>query len=411
MTKLSARVPDHPVYLRGLHSFAVWGNRLAFDKAGIMPATKAPTGGEIRKDAQGRPSGILLNNARQLLEAVIPPPTADQLDGHVRGALHALAGAGYVAIHEAGAGMALMESFDRLRGRAALPLRVYAMLSLRDHALVERWLASGPRNDPEGRLTVRSVKAFYDGALGSRGALLLADYADKPGHRGQGGAAYDFDADRLRKLLAAGFQASIHAIGDAGNREALNFLERTMEAASSRTRHRIEHAQILNPADMPRFGTLGVVASMQPSHAVEDMPWAEARVGPARIKGAYAWRTLRQAGARLLFNSDLPGTDSNIFYGLHSAITRRDKERKPDGGWYPAERMTPEEALRGFTTWAAYASFTEDVTGTIAPGRWADLTVMDIDPLVVGETAPDKLLAGQIRFTIVGGTVVYRTDR
>jgi predicted amidohydrolase YtcJ len=207
-------------------------------------------------------------------------------------------------------------------------------------------------------------------------------------------------------MAKAGFQLAIHAIGDAANRETLDFLEdAAMTDPEARTRrHRIEHAQVLHPADIGSFAALGVIASMQPGHAVEDKAWAEDRIGPERIKGAYAWRSLRRAGARLVFSSDLPGSDYNIFYMLHSAVTRQGKDRQPPGGWYPAERMTAEEALRGYTTWAAYTAFVEDQSGVLAPGRWADLTVMDVDPFTA---APERLLDGRIRMTIVAGRIVH----
>jgi predicted amidohydrolase YtcJ len=258
-------------------------------------------------------------------------------------------------------------------------------------------------------LVTRSVKAFYDGALGSRGAQLLDDYADRPGHRGTGGAQYGFDAERLTGLMRRGFQLSIHSIGDRANRETLDFFERAFAAnpAAREGRHRIEHAQVVSPSDIPRFASLGLIASMQPGHAVEDMAWAEQRLGRGRIMGAYAWRSLRRAGARMVLSSDLPGSDYNIFYELHAAITRRDKNRQPPGGWYPGERLTPEEALRGYTTWAAYTSFAEQDAGALAVGRWADVTVMDVDPLAAGSEAPERLLTGSIKMTIVGGRVIY----
>lgn len=413
MKALSARVPDHPVLMRGLHGFAVWGNRLAFERAGITRATKAPVGGEIRTDGRGNPTGILINRAGALLEAAVPEPTPAQVEARMIAGLKALAAAGYVSVHEAGADTAAMAALETLEREHRLPTRVYVMLSVRDGTLSRAWLTRGPYRSPDNMLTVRAVKAFYDGALGSRGARLLADYADRPGDRGVSGQDYGFDRALVADLMKAGFQACIHAIGDAGNRETLDFVQ-SVEAAQPSVRqgrHRIEHAQVVHPDDLPRFAALGVIASMEPPHAVEDKAWAEARLGPERVKGAYAWRTLRRAGARLAFNSDLPGSDYAIFYGLHAAITRRDTRQQPPGGWYREQRMTPEEALRGYTPWGAYAAFQEDETGIIAPGRWADLSVMDVDPLVAGTFVPETLLKGSIRMTIVNGQVVYRAGR
>lgn len=410
MRLLSERVPEHPVILRGLHSFAVLGNRAAFDLAGITEQTVAPSGGEIRKDSHGRPTGILVNNATRLLESALPPVTPERLQTRVVAGLEAMAQAGYVSVHEAGADAALMAAFETLEDEGRLPIRVYAMLEGRDEPLLREWLSRGPDDGPEGMLYTRSVKAFYDGALGSRGAKLLDDYADMPGHRGVAGAEYGFNPDLFEQMMAAGFQICVHAIGDAGNRETLDFIESVYR--SHRTarglRHRVEHAQVVHPDDFERFADLGLIASMEPPHAVEDKTWAEERLGRGRVKGAYAWRTMRLAGVALIFNSDLPGSDHDIFYGLHSAITRRDKEGEPPGGWYPEQRMTAEEAVRGYTIWAARSAFLEHETGTLEPGRWADITVMDLDPFVVGSERPGDLLEGSIVLTVVDGDIVYR---
>jgi predicted amidohydrolase YtcJ len=406
---LGEHVPDHPVLLAGLHSFAVWANPLALERAGISRATPAPEGGEIVKDAAGEPTGVLLNRATSLLTDAVPPPTDEQYEAYVLAGLTRMAHDGYVAVHEAGADRRLMKAFASLEAQGRLPVRVYAMLSLRDADLCREWLRRGPDRENGRMLTTRSVKAFYDGALGSRGARLLEDYSDRPGYRGVSGTQYGFDRALMAEMIKAGFQAAIHAIGDAGNRETLDFIESVENAQpeSRALRHRIEHAQVLHPDDVPRFARLGVIASMEPAHCVEDKAWAEARLGPVRVKGAYAWRTLRKAGARLAFNSDLTGSDHDIFYGLHAAITRRDKKLEPVGGWHPEERMTPEEAVRGYTIWNAYAAGWEKESGVIAPGRWADLTVVDVDPLVAGAADPAGLLHGSILATIVGGRPVY----
>ncbi|HEX8112971.1 MAG TPA: amidohydrolase [Kofleriaceae bacterium] len=411
LTLLSERVPDHPVYLRGLHGYAVWGNRLAFERAQITPATRAPAGGEIVRDASGAPSGVLINAAVRLLESAMPPPTAAQVEALVLKGLEAMAQAGYVAVQEAGADSELMAAFEHLAATRRLPVRVYVMLSGRDHPLLERWLAKGRETPAEQRmLTTLGVKVFFDGALGSRGARLLAPYADRPGERGVATPEAAFDPKLTAAMMKAGFQVDIHAIGDAANREALDFVAGVMaDAPSARSgRHRIEHAQVLDAHDVPRFAASGVIASMQPPHAVEDMTWAEDRLGADRVTLAYAWRTLRRSGAHLVFSSDLPGTDHDVFYGLHSAITRQDRAGKPEGGWHAEQRMTPEEALRGYTTWAAYAAFAEDQTGVVAAGRWADLTAIDIDPLSAGETDPARLLAGKIKMTMVAGRIVHQ---
>jgi predicted amidohydrolase YtcJ len=409
MRRLSQALPNNPVVLRSLHGFATWGNRLAFEQAGITAETPNPSGGEIVRDRRGNPTGIVLNRAGALLTSAIPPPTFDQVTANFRAGLVAMAEAGYVAVHDAGLDAQAMEALETLERDDQLPARVYAMLSARDEELLREWLAKGPDQDTESMLRTRSVKAFYDGALGSRGARMLDDYSDRPGHRGVSGGEYGFNQEIVAEMMRAGFQVGIHAIGDAGNRESLDFLQRVIDdyPGARADRHRIEHAQVIHPDDFARFAALGLIASMEPPHAVEDMVWAEDRVGPERIRGAYAWRTMREVDVPLIFNSDLAGSDHDIFYGLHAAITRRNKELEPQGGWYPEQAVTPEEAIRAYSSWAAYAAFVEDETGVLERGRWADITVMEIDPFVVGSTEPERLLEGSILLTIVAGEVVF----
>jgi predicted amidohydrolase YtcJ len=302
--------------------------------------------------------------------------------------------------------MAALEDMER---NGSLPIRVYAMISARDDELSKRWIQNGPDSDNDSMLVTRSVKAYYDGALGSRGAKMLSDYSDRPGHRGVSGSEYGFDQALVTQLMAKGFQVGVHAIGDAGNRETLDFYQRVFDLhpQSQANRHRIEHAQVIHPDDMPRFSRMKIIASMEPPHAVEDKTWAQDRVGAQRIKGAYAWQTLRRSGARVIFNSDNPGSDHSIFYGLHSAITRRDKSGQPAGGWYPEEAFTIEQAVRAYTSEAAFAAFRENETGEIAIGKWADMTVLDIDPFQLAESDPDKILRGKVVLTIVAGKLVY----
>jgi predicted amidohydrolase YtcJ len=405
---LSERFPDNPVVLKSLHGFAVWGNRMALAQAGIDRNTRDPEGGRIVRDDSGNPSGILIDRATNLLTAAIPATTDEQMKAFVLAGLETMARDGYVAVHQAGADTQVMRAFEELDAEGRLPIRVYAMISLRDEPLCRRWIERGPKIEGS-MLTVRSVKAYYDAALGSRGARLLEDYSDRPGHRGVSGAEYGFDQELAAEMIQAGFQIGIHAIGDAGNRETLAFLESVIGSSpeSRALRHRIEHAQVIHPDDVGRFAPAGLIAAMQPPHCVEDKTWAEDRLGPDRVKWAYAWRTLRRAGVPLTFSADLAGSDHDIFYGLHAAVTRRDKERRPPDGWYPEEAMTAEEALRGYINWSAYAAGWEHRTGVIKPGMWADITVTDIDPLNVGEIEPGRLLDGRILSTIVAGEVVF----
>ena len=406
---LTAKVPDHPVFMDSLHGFAGWGNQMALDEAGITAETPVPVGGEMRLGEDGEPTGLFLNQAVQMLGSAVPEPSPETLAKHVLLGLNRMATDGYTAVHEAGLDARQMRVLEELETEGKLPIRVYAMLSLRDEDLIRQWIAKGPDADNDGMLVTRTVKAYYDGALGSRGARLLYDYEDKPGHRGVSGDEYGFNETLNAEAMKAGFQIAIHAIGDAGNREALDILEAVFQEhpSTAANRHRIEHAQVLSPEDIPRLGELGIIASMEPPHAMEDKTWAEQRLGSERILGAYAWRSLREAGARLTFNSDNPGSDHSIFYGLHSAITRQDKEGEPEGGWFPEQGVTAEEAVRAYTSWSAYASFQENEAGVIEPGRRADLTVMDIDPFSVAGQRPGRLLDGQIVMTIVDGNIVY----
>jgi predicted amidohydrolase YtcJ len=413
MELLSERVPHHPVYLRGLYGFGGWGNRMAFERAGISASTPDPAGGRIERDSHGNPTGVVLDRAMLLLEEAVPEPSVEETMEHVLAGLRIMAEYGYTAVHEAGAGPGSMAAFQRLEDQGRLPLRVYAMLSAREPDLCQEWLQKGPDSDTDSMLRTLSVKAFYDASLGSRGARLLEDYSDLPGHRGVAGAEYGFDEELVARMIMAGFQAEIHAIGDAGNREILDFFEGVLrESPEARDlRHKIVHAQVVHPNDFRRFAELNVAASVQPPHAVEDMRWAEDRLGPERVRGAYAWRTFRENGVRLLLNSDLPGSDWDFFYGLHSAVTRRDRLLQPPGGWRPEEALTPEEAVRGYTVWGAWAEFMEGLTGALSPGFRGDVTVLSLDPFALAATDPDRLLGGRILATIVGGEVVYEGDR
>ncbi len=406
---LSAAVPDHPVFLASLHTFAGWANQLALDKAGLTATTLVPAGGEMRLGADGQPSGLFLNRAVPLMQNAIPGPSHDALIERVLAGLNQMAKDGYVAVHDAGLDSREMAVLEQLEAENRLPIRVYAMLSLRDEELMKRWIEKGPDSDNDSFLVTRTVKAYYDGALGSRGARLLYDYSDAPGHRGVSGDEYGFNQALNAEAMKKGFQIAIHAIGDAGNRESIDILEAVFksEPATRKNRHRIEHAQVMHPDDLARVGKLGLIASMEPPHAVEDKTWAEDRVGPERILGAYAWRTLRQNSAALTFNSDNPGSDHSIFYGMHAAITRKDKNQQPEGGWYAEQSMTAEETVRGYTSWSAYASFREEQTGVIKKGRWADLTVMDIDPFLLATESPGDILNGRILMTVVNGKIVY----
>ncbi|MDA7977400.1 MAG: amidohydrolase, partial [Pirellulales bacterium] len=408
-SELSRRLPNHPVALDGLHGFATWGNKLAFEKAGIDVDTRSPVGGEISKNEDGQLTGILLNNASKMLAAARPAPTPEERIRDVAAGAAELNRSGYVAVHEAGVYSGACEAWEHLAENKQLSIRFYGMIAATDPKMVATALARGPFQTEDSMLFLRGVKAYYDGSLGARGARLLGDYSDMHGHRGVSGDGYGFDQSVVTTLIRRGFQVGIHAIGDAGNRETIDYLESVFQQypKGREARHRIEHAQILHVDDIPRLKELDLVASMQPPHAVEDMTWARYRLGRDRLMGAYAWRTLRETGAALAFGSDLHGSDHSIFYGLHAALTRRNKQQQPVGGWFPEQCMTIEESIRGYTSWPAYASHLENKTGVLAPGRWADVTVIDLDPFELAATDPGKILDGNVLLTVVNGQVVF----
>ncbi|WP_412061974.1 amidohydrolase [Rubrivirga sp. IMCC45206] len=408
---LDALVPDRPVVLKGLRGFGTFGNARALEAAGLGPATEDPVGGTLVRRPDGSLTGVLLNNATDLLNDAVPPRSLAHKTRILRHGMDQLLRAGYVSTHHAGVRADYLPAYQALAASDSLPMRAEVLLAVGVPGApdAEEWTRRGPTADPEAMLQIRAVKAYYDGSLGSRGAKLLEDYADQPGHRGVAGADYGFDPGATEAFIAAGFQAAIHAIGDAGNRDVLDFYEavfsRHPEARARR--HRVEHAQVVHPADVERFGALNLVASMEPGHAVEDSPWAQDRLGAERVRGAYAWRSLRRGGALLIFNADFTGTDWSPFYGLYAATTRRMKDGTPAGGWYPEEAVTAEEALRAYTVWPARASGIGTLTGTLETGKWADFTVLDLDPL----NAPaDSLLAGSVVMTVVGGAVRFEAD-
>jgi len=399
---LDAAVPDHPVFLRRVDGHAAVVNTVALRAAGVTAATKDPEGGRVIRNAAGEPTGVFVDAAMDLVEDVIPAPSPAQRKARVLASALAIAANGLTEMHDAGIDGATIIAVRELIDEKRFPIRVYAMLGDND-ALLNTWFNSGPLVEYGGRLTIRSVKLYADGALGSRGAALLEPYSDDPGNSGLMLARPEHLADVASRARAKGFQVNTHAIGDRGVRNVIDAY--TTAGVSAGDRYRVEHLQVIAPTDVPRLVARGIIASMQPTHATSDMPWAERRLGPERVKGAYAWRTVLNAGGRLALGSDFPVEDVSPFFGIYSAVTRQDHEGNPPGGWYPDQRLTLAEAIRGFTKDAAYAAFEESSRGTIEPGKLADLTIVDGDLFAMPAS---ELYKANVRYTIVGGEIVYR---
>jgi hypothetical protein len=401
---LSAAVPDHPVLLRRVDGHAVLTNARGLAAAGITAATKDPPGGRILRDVSGSPTGVLVDTAANLLDRAVPAPTVMDIERRVLLACNDLAAFGITEFQDAGTGRDELAVLRKLEGEGRLPLRVYVMLDGGDDQLLDGEFAAGARVGVDGMLAVRAVKLFADGALGSRGAWLSQPYSDEPGTRGLEVTPEARLADVIRRAAKAGFQPCVHAIGDAAVTRVLDLYERELGPAGAALRPRIEHAQVVRPADAPRFATLGVIAAVEPTHCTSDMPWAPARLGPERIAWAYRWRSLLDAHARLCLGSDVPVESPDPRLGLWAAVTRRTPQGTPSEGWNLAEALTSAEAVAGYTSWAAYAAFEENWRGTLVPGNAADLTILDRDVEVGGAA---EILQAKILRTVVAGRDVF----
>ena len=394
---LDAAAPDHPVWLTRVDGHAVWLNARALALAGIDRNTADPDGGRILRDEAGEPTGVLIDRAISLAHGALPEATAAEIRADLERGIALVQAAGLTGVHDMGVSPATLEQLQALDAEGRLGLRVHAYLGGRSafDALGSAAL------DRDGLLKVIGVKLFADGALGSRGAALLEPYSDEPGSSGLLLTEPAQLAADVKAMHDAGFQVAIHAIGDRGNRAALDALVAAQGDATDR-RHRVEHAQVLSPEDLPRFAAHGVVASMQPTHATSDMPWAPARLGPERIGGAYAWQSLAGSGAHLAFGSDAPVEEYAPRFGLYAAMTRQAPDGTPEAGWAPEQRMTAEEAIAGFSTDAAWAGHEE--AGQLVVGAPAHLTVVDRDPTSI--PAPE-VLQMQVLRTIVAGSTVF----
>jgi predicted amidohydrolase YtcJ len=403
---LTAAAPDHPVWLRRIDGHAAWANRRAMELAGVTSATPDPAGGSIERDAGGEPTGVFIDNAMELVAGARPAPTREQIKAALLRGLARCAAAGLTGVHDAGVGEETVEAYRELADEGRLPLRVYLMWDGTDGGKgVEPLLLRPPFVNYRDRLTLRAVKLMVDGAMGSRGAAFLEDYQDDPGNRGLLVTPGE-EIERLTTLaLRKGYQVCTHAIGDRGIQLTLDAYERAVAAAGAGDhRLRVEHLQCTSREEIGRLKALGGIASMQPSHATSDMYWVEDRIGHDRALGCYAWRWVLDAGVPIAAGSDFPVELERPALGLMAAVTRQDGSRKPDGGWHPEQRLTLDEALRAYTEGAAYAAFEDDHLGRIAPGWWADLTVLSED---LRRIEPASIKQVSVGYTIVGGRVVH----
>ncbi|MEO8012037.1 MAG: amidohydrolase, partial [Dokdonella sp.] len=346
--ELDAIVGDRPVWLERVDGHAGWANSTAIASAGIDKDTKDPSGGRGERDAEGHPSGVFVDAAMELVARKIPPLSAQQNDAALDAALAELARVGLTSVADAGIDAATFDRYKRYADAGKLSARVYAMIGGVE-ADFDAISKGGPLIGYGGDfLSVRSVKLYNDGALGSRGAALLAPYSDDAGNSGLLFHSVEQVTGMIGKALSRGYQVNVHAIGDRSNRVVLDAFASAYAAHRGEAlRNRIEHAQVVALDDIARFKKLALIASMQPTHATSDMNMAEDRVGRTRIAGAYAWRRFLDLGTRIAAGSDFPVEPANPFFGLHAAVTRQDHAGKPPGGWYPDQRMTMTEALRG----------------------------------------------------------------
>lgn len=378
-SSLDALFPDRPVWLTRVDGHAGWANSAAIELAGVDILTPDPDGGQIIKDSEGRPAGVFVDNAMSLITRHIPPTDDELRRQALITAMQALAAQGLTSVHDAGVSVDVANLYRDIQEKNEMPMRISVMLAAGDPAVADE-LAKGRFVSGDQRLQIASVKISADGALGSRGAAMLEDYSDQAGHRGLLLHSQESLYRLIEMSMRAGFQVGTHAIGDAANKMVLDNYETLIEITDSRDRrHRVEHAQILRYEDLSRFSELGVIASMQATHATSDKNMAEDRIGPARIQGAYAWRKLLDSNTLIANGSDFPVESPNPFFGLHAAITRQDQQNQPPGGWYPEESMTAEEAFASFTLDAAYAAHQEDVIGSLEAGKLADFIIIDHD--------------------------------
>lgn len=414
-SKLSKVSPDNPVFLRHASGHAGFANAKAMEVSGVnilsieKYSSEESEGGEIVRDEVGNPTGLFNESAMTLIDRQIPKsaPETDQkaLDLAIKACLRN----GITSFHDAGASRENINLFHEFKAEGKLGVRLYVMVTGRDHALVYEWLKKGPEIDSLGWLTIRSIKLNCDGALGSRGAWLLEPYTDRPDFSGMATLSMDTVLKISREAIKSGFQVCSHAIGDRANKEVLDRYETTFSENPDKAndhRFRIEHAQHLHPSDISRFARLGVIPAMQAIHMSSDRPWAIERLGEKRIKqGAYMWQALLKSGARIVNGTDAPVEPINPIPSFYASVTRKTLKGKPEGGYEAEQKMTRDQALRSYTIDAAYGAFEEHIKGSIEPGKLADFTIYTKDIMRVNE---NEILQTEVAMTILGGNVVYQ---
>jgi predicted amidohydrolase YtcJ len=406
---LSRVTPNNPVALRRIDGHALLVNAAAMKAAGVTAATKDPSGGRIERGAGGEPTGVFVDNAMDLVDKVIPPLSHEEMRAATLAAVAESNKYGLVGLTDAGEPRAVIDVFEELAKAGQFSLRAYVMVG-DDSADIAHYFARGPQSALyDGHLWIRAIKLYADGALGSRGAALLDPYADDPKNVGLLRTTPAHLQDVSTQALKHGFQVATHAIGDRGNRVALDAYEAALKTVPTADhRFRIEHVQVLDHADVPRFAQLGVIPSMQAVHQTSDMYWAPTRLGYARTYGAYAWRSLLNTGVIIPNGSDFPVERVNPLFSFHAAVSRQDDDNWPPDGWFPEQKMTRTEALKAMTIWAAYAGFEEQMTGSLTPGKVADFVILDRDIMTVPES---EILGTRVTATYIGGRAVYERGR
>ena len=400
--ELDAVVADRPVWLERADNHANWGNTLAITTAGVTAKTVDPAGGVIIRDASGKPAGVFVDNAISLVGKIVPAPRPEDRDLAFSRAQDVLLANGVTAVADMGTDLADWGTYRRAGDTGRLRVRIMAYAD----SFETLELVAGP--EPTGwlygdKLRMGGIKIYLDGALGSRGASLKAPYADEPKTKGLAFLTPAQLRNMMSRAAMDNFQTAVHAIGDAANADVLAAVEELSESYAGDRRWRIEHAQIIDPADIPQMGQHGVIASVQPLHQTSDRTMAEARLGPDRLDGAYPWRSITAVGGRLAFGSDAPVEPADPFAGLAAAISRTDAKGEPFGGWFPQQTVSRETALAGFTSDAAFAGFAEGRFGRLIPGERADFLLVDRDPLLA---SPDEIRGTQVHQVWIGGVKV-----